>query len=596
MRGKLADTGVFCVVLAYLMAAGSAGAQQVTGQWDFNTADLKATVGADGSYWLPPAAPPRDVAAETQFGTTTSFGIADINGEPATVMFFPQTDPFMGYAMFPQIDANGGGEYVNQVTIIMDILYPTTSAGGYRALVQTNDCNRNDADFFVNGSDGIGIGGQYDGVLTPGAWHRVVLALNTADTTAGYRKFIDGTLVGSQSGMGLDGRMALYTAAMNRPTLLFADEDNETAPGYVSSIQVRNYQMSDTEVGALGGPTAGKIPGGPGVTGQWDFAAGNLKATVGRDLQYFKGCNLGTCPEQNLANVTQFGLASTFGLPKLHTIDATVMRFPATYPCTGYLFPHGAAANGGGTKVNQYSLIMDVYFKSSEASPDAAPAPFDNQWISLYQLDPVNQQDGKLFIRGSDNALGVLGAYDQTEGSCPFDTWLRIAVVVDTTEDRMSKYVNGVALATQGTDNGVDGTRAMYTKFSSAGKDLLLLFTDNDNETKPGYVSSIQVRDYAMTNEEVAALGGPTGNGIGFADPTPAPDFNSDGRVNDADFAHFKACATGAAIPLAEQAKFDCQSSDYDGDSDVDMDDFGVFQGCYSGSETYDPGCVPGQI
>jgi hypothetical protein len=47
------------------------------------------------------------------------------------------------------------------------------------------------------------------------------------------------------------------------------------------------------------------------------------------------------------------------------------------------------------------------------------------------------------------------------------------------------------------------------------------------------------------------------------------------------DFGHFQACASGPSIP---QRDANCTNADLDGDGDVDQEDFGVFQRCYSGS------------
>lgn len=577
-----------------MFAAGGAPGQQVTGQWDFNNGNLAATVGADGSYWIVPATPPRDVAAETQFGSTASFGIADIDGQVAQVMRFPNCDNRMGYALYPQIEANGTnpdngqpGQYVNQYTLIMDVYYPAASAGVYRALLQTAECNGNDADFFINGSEGIGISGNYQGSVTPDAWHRIVLALDATNTTDGYRKFIDGVLVGAQSGMGIDGRMTLYPTADDLPALLFADNDNETRPGYVNSIQIRNYQMTDAEVATLGVPSAAGIPGGDGVTGQWDFDNQDVTSTVGRSLVYFRGCQAGACP-QSLANETQYGLGSQFGLPPINEVDPRVMGFPAVTACTGYLFPHGAAANGGGLqqKVNQYSLIMDIYFKQEDYTTSG-------DWISLMQTSPFNDIDAQLGIRTTDGAVGDGGQYGGTEGSCVADTWLRLAIVVDTTTERYSKYVNGALLATQGSSD-VDDVHALFTTASAAGADHLLLFTDDDAETKAGYVNSIQIRDYAMSDEEVALLGGPTAAGIGFDDPPTArkaPDANNDGHVDDQDLGEFIACITGPGLAIAEDKILLCREFDVDDDSDVDQADFGLFQQYYTGSAGCAPNC-----
>lgn len=59
----------------------------------------------------------------------------------------------------------------------------------------------------------------------------------------------------------------------------------------------------------------------------------------------------------------------------------------------------------------------------------------------------------------------------------------------------------------------------------------------------------------------------------------PAADFDCDGDVDGADFAAFRDCASGAAVPF----ETGCDEKDLDGDVDVDMDDFGVFQRCYTG-------------
>lgn len=46
--------------------------------------------------------------------------------------------------------------------------------------------------------------------------------------------------------------------------------------------------------------------------------------------------------------------------------------------------------------------------------------------------------------------------------------------------------------------------------------------------------------------------------------------------------AHMAACRTGPTVSQDDQS---CWDADYDGDGDVDLDDFGVFQHCYSGSQ-----------
>src|SRR5271166_5785634 len=49
--------------------------------------------------------------------------------------------------------------------------------------------------------------------------------------------------------------------------------------------------------------------------------------------------------------------------------------------------PHGIAANGGGTKVNRYTILWDVSY----------PSGSKGQWMSFYQADLANTTDAELF-------------------------------------------------------------------------------------------------------------------------------------------------------------------------------------------------------
>ncbi len=54
-----------------------------TGQWDFDSGNLNATVGSPLTY------ADANTTTSTSFGSTTSFGISDIAGSPAQIMKFP---------------------------------------------------------------------------------------------------------------------------------------------------------------------------------------------------------------------------------------------------------------------------------------------------------------------------------------------------------------------------------------------------------------------------------------------------------------------------------------------------------------------------
>lgn len=67
-------------------------------------------------------------------------------------------------------------------------------------------------------------------------------------------------------------------------------------------------------------------------------------------------------------------------------------------------------------------------------------------------------------------------------------------------------------------------------------------------------------------------------DGVSFTPQPTRTDLNHDGQVDSADYDLFAACVTG---PLAGALTTGCGIVDFDGDSDVDMNDFGIFQRCY---------------
>ena len=62
---------------------------------------------------------------------------------------------------------------------------------------------------------------------------------------------------------------------------------------------------------------------------------------------------------------------------------------------------------------------------------------------------------------------------------------------------------------------------------------------------------------------------------------TVNPDFNGDGDVDQEDFGHLQACLTG---PGNSQSAAECMDARLDLDDDVDQDDFAILQGCLSGA------------
>jgi hypothetical protein len=470
---------------------------QVGGQWDFEFADLGATVGAPLQYL-------DGVGGVTQsgtvFGTTSELGIPDIDGQPAKVMQVPgELDRNIGYVMDHRIAPNGGGTRVNQYTLIMDVFIATAGPGAASLLQVSSTSNTDDGDLFWQGSNFGQGGGGYNGrgTFTAGAWHRVVAAYDMAASTPVVVKYVDGIKQDDwTANQGLDNaRRALLPTAV-----LFGDGDqDERRQMWVNSVQIRPGRISDAEAALLGGPSAAGIPvalATSTVTGQWDFEFGDLGATIGSPLQYLDGT--GGVSESG----TVFGTTTELGIADIDGQPAKVMRVPGDLDRNiGYIMTHRIAPNGGGTRVNQYTLVMDLFIAT--AGPGAA---------SLLQISSTsNTDDGDLFWQGNNFGQGG-GGYNGT-GIFKAGEWHRIAAAYDMAAATpvCTKFVDGVKQDDWTANQGLDNARRALLPTA-------VLFGDGDqDERREMWVNSVQVRAGKLSDAELAALGAATATGIPIA-------------------------------------------------------------------------------
>src|SRR5262245_7416805 len=223
---------------------------QPVGQWDFDSGNLNATVGTALTA----------KGTGTQFGTTTSFGVPNIGGQPATVMQFPAApDASSGYQAAFTATPNGGGSLVNEWTLIMDVLFPAASSSKIRALAETDlgSLGNADADVFVRADNKLGTKGAGFGNIATNTWYRIgIVAKITSGNAGELRFYVDGAQVGILGVANmLDNRYAL-----NGALEVFTDDNGETQLGYVNSIQLRDVALSKGQMSALGGPVAAGIP------------------------------------------------------------------------------------------------------------------------------------------------------------------------------------------------------------------------------------------------------------------------------------------------------------------------------------------------
>src|SRR6266850_4548352 len=183
----------------------------------------------------------------------TSAGVAftpmTINGGSGQVASFSRGTWF---SMTHCLGSNGGVSLLNQYTLIFDVMFPSRPSG-WAVLYQNMPANNDDGEWFVNPAQGLGISGNYGGTVADGTWNRLAVVVNTVAGT--LTSYINGTQVQQNTGLTIDGRWA-----MGPTTLLFADENQENAAGFVNCVQLRPEAMLAADIFALGGAAAAGIP------------------------------------------------------------------------------------------------------------------------------------------------------------------------------------------------------------------------------------------------------------------------------------------------------------------------------------------------
>lgn len=230
---------------------------------------------------------------------------------------------------------------------------------------------------------------------------------------------------------------------------------------------------------------------------EWTFNSGNLSTSLGNGSM--------TYADVQTASLTTFGLTGG-GVPNIGGQVANFIRVPVLPSLgNGYLLTFdNTGPNGGGSYVNQYTLIYDLL------------SPGVPGWTALFNSNPGNPSgnDADFYI-ASDRSVGI-GSIYSAAGAIASDTWYRLAFVMDGSAGTMAYYLNGapVASGSQG-GSGLDDRWSLFSNLD-AGADLLL-FNEGDasgNYTHELYVNSIAFVDHAMNSSELLALGGPSAPGI----------------------------------------------------------------------------------
>ncbi len=239
----------FTTVCLLAVTAATTSAATLNGLWLFDDSNdlAHATVGNDLTFTG--AAP-----------GTWSGALLDDQGDALTgVITTPAADPGNQFVVAHGIAPNGGGSFVNQYSIVVDLFSPVESRNSWRTILQTSTANANDGDFFIApDDDAIGVAqiGYSDLAIDETSWSRLVI---TFDLGFSIQSYIDGLPFYFHLGDTLDGRFAL-----DPTVLIFTDEDGENAPLNVGALAIYDGVLTPDDVfslGAAGSPIPVPEPG-----------------------------------------------------------------------------------------------------------------------------------------------------------------------------------------------------------------------------------------------------------------------------------------------------------------------------------------------
>jgi 2',3'-cyclic-nucleotide 2'-phosphodiesterase (5'-nucleotidase family) len=192
---------------------------------------------------------------------------------------------------------------------------------------------------------------------------------------------------------------------------------------------------------------------------------------------------------------TQYSTTTQLNIDDLNDGPSGVMAFSRHAPTEGLLIDLNTPANGDFANegmVSDYTLVMDLYW----------PAEGKDIYRAIMQANTTDylNDDADMFIDpsgGYGQATSDSGYFGNTQP----DSWHRVAFVFYTapTNGVFEVYIDG-ELAGVKEDGEIDSRWALNQS--------VLLFTDNNYETVPGYLNSLLYAGRAMTRDEIKSMGG----------------------------------------------------------------------------------------
>ena len=377
---------------------------------------------------------------------------------------------------------NGGGSYVNEYTLILDIRIDDPD---WLPLYNTGYDNYNAAELWVRSDGAVGLG-TYTApdVIPQSVWTRLVVT-RYLDGGTWYRKiYADGILEASgRDGEGTDGNLSLYTNAhqdAGQFTILSDYDVTVYGACKLGNFGFVSEAMSDVNIAALGGYDANGIGLGeePNISlvGHWRYEQAHISGSVVEDLT--GDGNDGT-------------IIGTFSLnpsPEALILDGS----------TNYV-----TVTDGPLPVRDITLETWVQV----ASPVG--------WAGIISYIQDNGADEYGWILGQYSGAFLFGlstgslTYLSASGSFDTDMWYHVVGTYDGTE--MNIYVNGEPAGSSSAQSGDISYLSSWFRMGSY-KD------DNEEYLWDGMIAEVAIYNTALDPCEVQAKFDARKEEFGFAD------------------------------------------------------------------------------
>ncbi|MHC1706933.1 MAG: metallophosphoesterase [Bacteroidales bacterium] len=191
-------------------------------------------------------------------------------------------------------------------------------------------------------------------------------------------------------------------------------------------------------------------------------------------------------------------LQSSFGSNLLLTGSHTSIPGPASDDLavtigvgSYYTCFHNISANGGGLKVNEYSMVIDFR------------VPLISPWYCFYQTDASNNNDGELFISPAGKIGRATNGPGYTDYQVIAGEWYRLVITADL-GNKYRIYLDGVLVKEAGA-LAVDGDFALYP---SSAANSFYFFADNDGEDAPIDIAMCAIFEGVLNPAQVQILDG----------------------------------------------------------------------------------------